>query len=234
MADYKGFDLLKGDDATLEEGDGISLFYIPLKQAILWDDNSKKHSIPKLIESIKDYGFKDPPSWDATLQGIIEGNGRVTALREMQLAGEKPPRGVRVQKETGEWCVPILFGLDADSKNTAVRYAIDHNNLTMMGGDFTMFEISRMWEQDKYLEVLGTLEDEYPLTVSPSDFQVLSDAVLGFEQLEDLSDKEDVDMGAPMPVLKIKVGNFNIIDDITDALRSFLNEHPEWDCRLEA
>ena len=52
----------------------------------------------------------------------------------MRQEGKEAPRGIAVL-EDGEWVVPIIFGVDAASKAAAVAFAIDHNNLTLLGGN---------------------------------------------------------------------------------------------------
>jgi hypothetical protein len=62
--------------------------------------------------------------------GIVEGNGRAEVLRAMREAGEDPPRGIGVDSE-GRWAVPVLFGVDARSRQEAEAYGVDHNALTL-------------------------------------------------------------------------------------------------------
>ena len=64
-------------------GELLSVRYIRVQDAILWDENSKLHDIGGLIVSIEEHGFRDPPAWDSELGAIVEGNGRITALQMM-------------------------------------------------------------------------------------------------------------------------------------------------------
>lgn len=158
------------------ENDGtglLSIEYIPLSQALLWEDNAKNHDFPRLITAIQTYGFRDPPSWDNTLQAIVEGNGRITALRQMQNQKMKVPRGITTDKTTGEWCVPVLFGMDSESKSQAVRYAVDHNNLVMAGGDFSVNDMARMWDAEGYRNIIASMmdDDENPVTMDREDME---------------------------------------------------------------
>ncbi len=107
----------------------LKLEYVPLSQAKLWDDNPKLHDIGGLIQSIELHGFGDPPKYDTKLEGLVYGNGRTEALERMHQEGMDPPRGI-VKLEDDQWAVPIIFGVDAKSKEAAVAFAIDHNNLT--------------------------------------------------------------------------------------------------------
>lgn len=230
------FQMLKPGDADGMEGETIQLFYIPVTQAILWDKNAKLHSIPALIDSIKEYGFRDPPSWDEKLEGIIEGNGRITALKQMYEAGGVPPRGIPVLKDGGEWCVPILFGLDAANKSNAVRYAIDHNNLTMMGGDFTLWDIKKMWNHEGYMGLLSDLNEDggmLPFSVNADDFTLFQDTELGFDAMDDLTHEDDLE-GKPSWSIKIVCSSSNYFDDIKALIREQIEEHPEWEATFSA
>ena len=233
------FTMLKaGEDGI--DGEVLQLYYIPVTQAILWDSNAKLHSIPAIIDSIKEYGFRDPPSWDEKLGGIIEGNGRVTALTQMYKAGGKPPRGIPTLKETGEWCVPIIFGLDAVNKSNAVRYAIDHNNLTMAGGDFTAYDMSRMWNHDGYHEILAAIREEgTPLaSMNLNEIGLFLDG-FEFDPIEDMTGNADDD-GDEMPDEKdeeenkitIEFSDIDYIDVASEAIIALLEEHPEWGAKI--
>jgi hypothetical protein len=164
-------------------GETIEILFVPISRfnldRDLWNQNAKKHELKKITESIDRFGFIDPPKWDKTLNGgaggFVYGNGRtkaiVSALLEAQRAGENPPRGIPVAKDTGEWCVPVKFGVDAFNQNEAVALAIDHNNLTMLGGDFNAADIAKMWDTTAYVALLKTSAEAecLPVSVEPID-----------------------------------------------------------------
>lgn len=169
--------LADSDEPTIE-GDLIGLKYVPISAARLWDRNPKKHDLQKLVESIETHGFRDPPAYELTLDGFVEGNGRTEALQWMARHGRPRPRGVAVDVQTGEWCMPIIFGVDALSRQAAERYGIDHNNLVLAGGAFTPVEIARNWEP-AYLDILRELGDagQLPVSVDGDDLDaILADA----------------------------------------------------------
>lgn len=89
----------------------------------------------------------------------------------------------------GEWLMPVVFGGDAESRAQAEAFVIDHNNLTMAGGDFTAVDMARMYERESYLELLEGLrmEDEMPETVDEYDFSGM------MESFTDESDTPDFD-----------------------------------------
>jgi len=136
------------------------LEYIPLEELRQWDKNPKLHDIGAISQSIKRYGFKDPPKFEPSLNGgvggIVEGNGRIEALYMMKRMGEKPPSGIIL--EAGEWYIPVLFGVDAKKETEAEAYGIDHNNITMMGGTYTPLDMAGIWDENQYLDLIKSLE----------------------------------------------------------------------------
>lgn len=159
-------------------GEELSIRYVPLSDARKWDwkDNPKKHDTDQLINAITRYGFKDPPKYEPELDAFGHGNGRTHALVKMKEHGLDAPRGVLMDDE-GEWHIPVLFGVSSASKSVAEAYAVDHNNLTMAGGDFTPEDLASMWEGDGYAKILKGLGDELPQTVTPEEMErVMFDA----------------------------------------------------------
>jgi hypothetical protein len=155
--------------------DLLELRYVPLSQAVLWDRNPKEHDIGGLTASIEKYGFRDPPAYDAALGAFVEGNGRIITLRMMHEQGHALPRGLAQVQDTGEWAVPVLFGVDAQSKAVAEAYAVDHNNLTMLGGEFAPWQVARMWRGDDYNALLQDLaqQSQLPVSVDGDDLDAL-------------------------------------------------------------
>jgi len=153
----------------------------------LWENNPKLHDIGSIIESIKRYGFKDAPKFEPTLNngtgGIVEGNGRIEALVTMRRLGEKVPNGIFSDEQ--DWYVPILFGVDAKNEKEAMSYGIDHNNITMLGGNFMPLDIAGMWDETKYLELVKSLEVS-PVSVDWESLNVLNEFVdKPFEEKDD-------------------------------------------------
>lgn len=246
------FTLLPND---VLEGEAVKLEYIPISEVIRWGDNPKLHNIGDIINSIEQHGFRDPPTYDAQLGALVEGNGRTEALSIMMTDNKPLPRGVLKNKDTQEWCMPILFGIDSKSRAAATRYAIDHNNLVMSGGDFSLYDISRLWDRDKYLMVLQEVSDDdegMPLTVDLDDLSSLmnsniftgndSDASAGSDQKSSLNDRLDDGMGEPSSlddtndnavVWTITCHNTNISQDVEDAIDHLLDENPGWDTEMK-
>lgn len=149
--------------------DLLSLKYIPISQAELFDNNAKLHNLDQIIQSIARYGFKSACKWESTLNdgrgGIVAGNGRVEALRAMEERGDELPIGI-AQDETGEWCVPVLFGVEAESEVIARAYALDDNNLTLLGGDLDLADLKKLYNQELLMSELEELAQSGDLPVT--------------------------------------------------------------------
>lgn len=155
----------------------IRLEYVPLQTVVLWDKNPKKHDLSKIATSIERYGFKDPPKYDSTLGGLVEGNGRTQALRLIQSANKPIPKGIGTDVD-GNWCIPVLFGDDFESTAVATAYAIDHNNLTL--STLSAVEALKVWDADGYMALLDDLAeyDGFPVTVNRNDLSLLMDEIM--------------------------------------------------------
>ena len=165
------------------KGEMIEVKYILLDKAVLWDENPKLHDLGSLCESILCYGFVDPPKFDASLEALVYGNGRTIALQairddpasiaRLRESGLEAPRGILYDAE-GNWYVPVKFGVDQASRDVARALAIDHNNLTMLGGDFAVWDVAKMWD-DSYADLLklAAEADIMPITVDGDDLDAL-------------------------------------------------------------
>jgi len=154
-----------------ENAEQLELRYIPLAQAKLWDQNPKIHDLDALQRSIELHGFGDPPKFDSALDGLVYGNGRSEVLIRMREAGAKPPRGV-VELKDGEWGIPVIFGVDARSREAALAFALDHNQLTLMGGNLGFAELTALWDEAGLQTVLEQIPDASNLLASLDSSQV--------------------------------------------------------------
>lgn len=156
----------------------LTLRYLPISQAELFDSNAKLHDLDRIIESIARYGFKSACKWESSLNsgrgGIVAGNGRVEALRVMQERGDVCPIGIALD-EAGEWCVPVLFGVETESEAIARAYALDDNNLTLLGGEFAAEDLMKLYDQELLLSELEELGkyDEIPVSIGENDLEEL-------------------------------------------------------------
>lgn len=150
--------------------DLLSLRYVPISKVELFDSNAKLHNLDQIIQSIARYGFKSAAKWESTLNdgrgGIVAGNGRIEALRVMEERGDDLPVGIAQDTDTGEWCVPVLFGVEASSEAVARAYALDDNNLTLLGGDFALADLAKLYDQDLLMAELKELAQSGDLPVT--------------------------------------------------------------------
>jgi hypothetical protein len=176
--------------------DLLNLKYLPISQAELFDNNAKLHNIDQIIQSITRYGFKSACKWEGKLNdgrgGIVAGNGRVEALRVMEERGDNLPIGI-AQDETGEWCVPVLFGVEAESEKIARAYALDNNNLTLLGGNLALADLKKLYNQELLMSELEELAQSGDLPVTfDNDFVEDSLQLLASSESSE-SDNEDSD-----------------------------------------
>ena len=83
----------------------------------------------------------------------------------MRKAGKEAPRGIGVL-EDGEWAVPVIFGVDAESRAAAVAFAIDHNNLTLLGGNLKIEDVLGIWDEEGLKRLLEDAPDAGELLAS--------------------------------------------------------------------
>jgi hypothetical protein len=214
----------------------LSIKYVPIKSVNLWDRNPKLHDLGAMIQSIEEHGFRDAPIYDANLPGIIAGNGRAHALLTMKEAGKPVPLGVALD-EQGEWHMPVQFGIDAKSREAAESFGVDHNNLTMMGGDFTLFDMERMWDSDEYRALVDSLAQAEATMISLDWDDV--DLLLGVNELElpvhaqimEYSDEQS-EANRDFMRLAVYVKNHDSFEEVIVAVRDLLQGHPEWEAHI--
>jgi hypothetical protein len=209
------------------QGERLEIRYVALDQAVLWDENPKRHDEVGISDSIHRHGFRDAPIYDATLGALVAGNGRTHVLRKIKESGSKPPRGI-LADDKGAWFVPVQFGIDAASKAAAKSFAIDHNNLTL-GTDFGVLEAARIWDADAYKAVLETLYDakSLPVSVTAEDYEFLAKTI-SFQPDPDLGGDGSGDGAAGSHTVKIKIEAVEHLDDASAAIKKLVAEHPEW------
>jgi hypothetical protein len=174
---------------------------------VLWDRNAKLHDIGGLYESIQEYGFIDPPKWDSALNsgagGIVFGNGRtktlVQLLIEAKSQGQGPPRGIPRNTQTGEWYIPVGFGVDQPSQAKAEALGVDHNNSVLTGGDFDHLAMAGMWDREGYLELLTSIADQRTLPITVDEDALASLILMADRKLMGEEPIEEVGEGDGEP-----------------------------------
>lgn len=122
------------------------LRYVPLETVRRWDRNPKRHELDDLKESFRRHGFRGAIEFDGTLEAVVAGNGRDEALEQMRDAGEDPPRWIPKDKK-GRWLIPVIFGIDADSRDAAEQYGVDANSLTL-GPGLEVADVARLYDDE--------------------------------------------------------------------------------------
>jgi len=224
----------------IEIKDGPKIVWIRVQDAakLLWSENPKLHSIGDLVQSIEKHGFQELPRYDINLPNasgdagaIKAGNGRIETLAAMERDGMSLPRGLAQDKLTQAWVMPILVGTDADSLNAARAYAIDSNNLTMSGGDFTLGDILKLWSKDTYIALLKDLTpNDMPISVALEDL----DWLLGLDTYGQSPEMTDEEASRESSLAyKVNVSNLLCFEDVGKALGDLSNDHPEWKLDIE-
>jgi hypothetical protein len=86
----------------------------------------------------------------------VAGNGRTTALYRMYREGEPAPAGVLVDAGSGEWLIPMQYGVNAGSREQAEAFGVGHNTLPLLGGDVGVAELLGLFEEERLVTVLGS------------------------------------------------------------------------------
>lgn len=153
----------------------LAIRYARLSEAVLWDDNPKRHDVGGIRESIRIHGFRDAPIYDAALGAIVAGNGRMTVLAQMHEEGRSildevwPPVGITEDAE-GQWWVPLQVGIDAPTREAAEAFGVDHNALTLGGAGLEAEQILGLFNRDALERVLARARDKVT-GIAPADLE---------------------------------------------------------------
>lgn len=237
--------LLQADNKDLS-GVPLEIRYVLVSQDLGWDENPKEHDIGAIIESIQNHGFRDPSAWDDMLEGLIEGNGRWTALKLMESQGYKQPEGIMVD-DNKRWYFPVLVGINSETVEKAITYAIDHNNMVLLGGDFTASEMSRLWDTDKYKGVLSRLNNMGQPSVSMSidDMESVLNMLNSRQEMQltpsselpptvntEIDDDTSEINNTEYRVITIVVENITIFYDILTQIKDFVASNSGWSANV--
>lgn len=176
----------------------LELKYIPLDEVKIYAGNQKLHDIGAICNSIRTRGFRIPVVFDATLDAVIDGNGRVEALNFLYddwLQGEENvPGGIVV--EDSMWLIPVIVGLDSATVEEAQAFLVDANNLVFMGGDFTALDAARAWDKG-YLQLLQECI-QYTQTVDRSDLALMLELINVDTQEEEMLEQREETKESPL------------------------------------
>lgn len=207
----------------------LRIIYVRLPDVRKWDRNPKIHDIDNLIKSMREHGFRDAPIWDETLGAIVGGNGRTEALQTMIDRGLDPPVGILIDRDTDDWCMPVQVGIDAESSIKAEAFAVDHNNLTLMGGELTVYDIARLWRDNEYLDILKGLAEQgtRPTSVDEDDLELLMTTGWEFDPLPDIDGGDEI-AGRDFMTIKVEVSNLDDYEDAIVKIRQLVDDNPNW------
>lgn len=175
------------------------LEYMPLSEIADATRNPKLHDTAGIAVSISKHGLGELPLLDERTQCLVAGHGRIHDLRDRYQRGQKPPDGV-IEREDGEWLVPIIRGWASTSDDAAAAYLVGSNGLTISGG----------WDDAELAALLSELRDK-----DPSWLDVTGITSEDLDDLLDLAAAPDLDklsgrVGDPdgtelWPVVRVKV-----------------------------
>lgn len=148
------------NDLLIEDAPQIVWVRVQDAYERLLPGNPKIHNLDAVVASIRQHGMQELPKFDSNV-GIKAGNGRVEALHAMEQQGGRPPRGI-AQNKQGEWVMPLLVGVDAKSREAALAYAVDSNNIGLMHeGGFSSLETAKhLYRPEDYAIFLRSIPVE--------------------------------------------------------------------------
>jgi len=121
----------------MEKGNTVWLDIASVK---LMGQNPKEHDIGAIIASMQRWGYIDVIGWNRRTGNVLDGNGRLEALRKMKLAGMAPP--ARVVADGDVWKAEFLQ-VDIDEKEEPLL-ATALNRTNELGG----------WDYDELSKLL--------------------------------------------------------------------------------
>ena len=101
--------------------------------------NPKTHDLPGIAASIRRFGFKDFPTLNEATGRLVEGHGRLIALKAIKKEGPKPDMDLawppeNVVEKGRMWLCPVVRGQSWKDDIEAAAYLAGHNQLTMASG----------------------------------------------------------------------------------------------------
>lgn len=135
----------------------LTLDMMPLGKIKSATNNPKNHNIGALAESFRRYGFNDFPTINETTGRMVEGHGRVAALKLIKSKGEDPPKNVVAQGR--QWLVPVVRGVAFENDNLAEEYLVAHNQHTISSG----------WKEVELARLLKTFDNPSAIALGFND-----------------------------------------------------------------
>lgn len=192
-------------DTSNLKGETVKLVLVRVDKIpnLLAEGNPKLHDIGATWESVKSYNFNDPSKIDMNLTNVsgekgafVYGNGRNEALywgwsQYQQGAFDEIPKGVRYDDDY--WYIPVMIGVDTDSEFEAKAFMIDHNNLTVMGGNIDIGMIANLYDKEALALMTKDLGEnmQVPITFDGQDIDALHEMLLSNDSMSQDTSPED-------------------------------------------
>ncbi len=101
--------------------------------------NPKSHDMEGIKTSIRRFGFKDFPTINEATLRLVEGHGRLLALKAIKKEGPKPDIDAQwppenIVEKGRSWYCPVVRGQSWKDDAEAAAYLAAHNQLTMSSG----------------------------------------------------------------------------------------------------
>lgn len=208
----------------------LTIKYAPLSKIELWGRNPKLHDFGTIVESIKLHGFRNPPIYDEKQKFIVGGNGRIQALAMMKRDGDPVPDGI--YEQNGDWYIPLVVGVDAKTKAQAEAHAVDDNVTVVLGGDATLFDITRfLWDEQEFVTVMHDIyqNSEKTASLSGDDVDMLMQVNVDKKPTES---EKSAPEGLPKFIIQIAINNIPEIDNALKTINDIIKSNPDWDAEL--
>lgn len=118
------------------------------------DVNPKDHDLGVIYQSIKRFGFINPPLVNSATGKLLAGHGRLETLKMIKHEGQFVPKFIDVD-DNGEWLVPVLESADLKDEGEAQAYLLADNRITEIGGWHTLDLVDSLKD---VIEATGSLD----------------------------------------------------------------------------
>lgn len=118
------------------------------------DVNPKDHDLGVIYQSIKRFGFINPPLVNTASGKLLAGHGRLETLKMIKREGEFVPKFIDID-DNGEWLVPVLESADLKDEGEAQAYLLADNRITEIGGWHTLDLVDSLKD---VIEATGSLD----------------------------------------------------------------------------
>jgi len=175
----------------------MKLEFVNLHEIETAEVNPKDHDIGQIYESMKRFGFTEPPVRNENTGKLVAGHGRLETLKILEAEDiTKPPANIKLDSE-GNWLVPVIAGISFESDQEAEAYLVASNRLVELGG----------WKNDELVDLLERVavetEDLSGTGYDLDDLQkILDDMESKVFEEEDIAEPDDE------TIVRFKLGRY--------------------------